>query len=47
VQQVAGEQQRDAAVPGERADQRKDLGDAFRIDRHGRLVENDDVRILD
>jgi hypothetical protein len=37
----------DAAVPGEGADQRKDLGDAFRIDRHGGLVENDDVRILD
>ena len=45
-QQVAGQQDRDAALVDELAQQLQDLDDADRVDRGGRLVEDEEVGSL-
>ena len=47
VEQVARQQDRDAAVAGEGLDERQHLGHAGRVDRRRRLVQDQDGRILD
>ena len=47
AQEVAGEHDREAALGDEPAEQVEDLDDADRVDRRGRLVEDQEVRRLD
>ena len=47
VEEVAREEDRHLPLPDERPEQIEDLGDAERVDRGRRLVEDQDVRILD
>ena len=47
VEQVAREEDGDAALADERPEQVEDLDDADRVDRRRRLVEDEDRRVLD